>query len=363
MGFRFFKRVSLAKGMTLNLSKSGGSVSVGPRGARLTLGPSGARVSLGIPGTGLYYTTNFSLGRLGKLFSNTAAGETAEATHAPTTSAEGSPSAAPPERGSDKETKAALAQLEVPDDQKSLADGCKALAEGNEEAAFVHLQHATHLADGAFLAGLLAFKQGQFSDAVQYLTAAAHQEKELGQYLANYGVGATMSLPVTEDVIAHIEPSLRGVLLTLAEAYQAQEKYADAIECLDRLRQLAADDLVVKLSLAELLLESTRGEKDTLHRVIQLADGIENESAIHTALLLFKAQALRRLGLLDAALSVLTSTLRRQKDRSDELLRALRYERAILYEMVGQKKKARTEFEKIYAEDPAYEDVVTRLNL
>jgi lipoprotein NlpI len=55
--------------------------------------------------------------------------------------------------------------------------------------------------------------------------------------------------------------------------------------------------------------------------------------------------------------------LGRKKDRSDELRRALRYERAIVYEELGQAKRARTEFEKIYAEDPNYEDIATRLNL
>ena len=193
MGFRFFKRVTLTKGMTLNLSKSGGSVSVGPRGARLTLGPSGARVSLGIPGTGLYYTTNFSLGRLGKLFKTTTAGGTAEAAQIPTSPQEGNPSSAPTEQVDDNGTKETLAKLEVPDDQKALAAGCRALAAGNEDGAFVYLQQATHLADGAFLAGLLALKREQFPDAVRYLSAAAQQEKALGQYLANYGVGATMS--------------------------------------------------------------------------------------------------------------------------------------------------------------------------
>ena len=59
IGFRFFKRMNVLPGVTLNLSKSGGSFSVGPQGARLTVGPQGARVSLGIPGSGLFYTTNF----------------------------------------------------------------------------------------------------------------------------------------------------------------------------------------------------------------------------------------------------------------------------------------------------------------
>lgn len=63
MGFRFFKRVQLAPGVTLNLSKSGVSLSVGPRGAKVTVGTSGAQLTLGVPGTGVYWT-----GKLGEVF-------------------------------------------------------------------------------------------------------------------------------------------------------------------------------------------------------------------------------------------------------------------------------------------------------
>src|SRR5262249_37454387 len=157
--------------------------------------------------------------------------------------------------------------------------------------------------------------------------------------LASCGVNATMSLAVTEEVAAHVEPSLRGVLLALAEVYQAQGKQSDAVACLERLQKIAPDDLVAKLSLAELLVESTPGNQETLQKVVQLTEGVENESAIHEALLLCKAQALRGLGLRDAALETLTKTLGRKKDRSDELIRALRYERAIVYEELGQTKR------------------------
>src|SRR5258705_12703596 len=68
MGFRFFKRLNILPGVQLNLSKSGGSVSVGPHGAKLALGTSGGRVTVGAPGTGVCYTTSFFLGELGKLF-------------------------------------------------------------------------------------------------------------------------------------------------------------------------------------------------------------------------------------------------------------------------------------------------------
>jgi tetratricopeptide (TPR) repeat protein len=364
MGFRFFKRMNVLPGVTLNLSKSGGSFSVGPRGARLTMGPQGARVSLGIPGSGLYYTTNFSLSKIGKLFGKaTGTDETAETgdTQA-TTETPASAKAAPPQH-SEQVAPDDIEKVSAPEDHTPLVAGCQALAKGDEEAALAQFQQATHLADGAFLAGVLALKKGQLDAATQYLMTAAGKEQELGKQLSTYGLNATMSLAVTEEVAAHVEPSLRGVLLALAEAYQTRGKQADAVACLERLQQIAPDDLVVKLSLAELLAEGGSDDQATLQRVVQLTEGVENESVIHTALLLCKAQALRGLGLLDAAQDVLTSTLRRQKDRPDELLRALRYERGMVYEGQGQAKKARSEFEKIYAEDPNYEDVVTRLNL
>ena len=58
MGFRFFKRFQIFPGISINLSKTGISVSVGITGARLTFGKHGIRKTIGIPGTGLYYTTH-----------------------------------------------------------------------------------------------------------------------------------------------------------------------------------------------------------------------------------------------------------------------------------------------------------------
>ena len=92
-------------------------------------------------------------------------------------------------------------------------------------------------------------------------------------------------------------------------------------------------------------------------------EGIENETPVHTALLLYKARALRGLRLLDAARETLKDVLRRRKGRSEELLRALRYERALVYESLGKPRRARSELEKLYAETPDYEDVAARLGL
>lgn len=57
MGFRFQKRIKLLPGITLNVSKSGLSTSVGPRGARVTMGHGKTRVTTGLPGTGISHTS------------------------------------------------------------------------------------------------------------------------------------------------------------------------------------------------------------------------------------------------------------------------------------------------------------------
>ena len=56
MSLRFWQRIRLAPGVTLNLSKSTASLSFGPRGAKYTVSPLGNRATLGLPGTGLFYT-------------------------------------------------------------------------------------------------------------------------------------------------------------------------------------------------------------------------------------------------------------------------------------------------------------------
>ena len=55
--FRFFRRVKLMPGVTMNLSKSGPSFSMGMRGAHVTVGRRGVRRTVGIPGTGVFYTS------------------------------------------------------------------------------------------------------------------------------------------------------------------------------------------------------------------------------------------------------------------------------------------------------------------
>lgn len=53
MGIRFRRRVRIAPGVGLNLSKRGVGISAGPRGLQMGVGPRGGHYSIGAPGTGL----------------------------------------------------------------------------------------------------------------------------------------------------------------------------------------------------------------------------------------------------------------------------------------------------------------------
>ncbi|MFQ5673918.1 MAG: DUF4236 domain-containing protein [Nitrospinales bacterium] len=341
MGFRFFRRIKVAPGVTLNLSKSGGSLSFGRRGVHFTVGPRGRRSTVGIPGTGMFYTS---------------------ACPAPARRSRPPPQAPEPViLPKDRLKLGFFKSLLTPKDEKAFVDGCRELALGREEQAMRHLETAVHLADGAFLAGFLALKKRRFGKAAEYLQMAAEQKTRLNRYFSKYGISATMSLPITEEVSAHVGPDIRGILLALAEVYQGHGRWAEAIDCLQRLRRLNPDDIVVKLSLAEILLESK--PKDFTKKIVKLAEGVANESVLHTALILYKVRALRELGLPEAARDTATEVLRRKKDRPPELLRALCYERALAYEALGRESQARGEFEKLYAQAPDYEDVADRLGL
>lgn len=345
MGFRFFRRIKIAPGVSVNLSKSGASLSAGPQGAKVTVGPRGVRKTVGLPGTGMYYTTTNSARR---------------------PSAKRSRETQPPSldtvRSEDRLSMGFFKRLVTPKGEEHFVDGMRRFVIGNEAAAFNHFTRATDLADAAFMAGILALKRGDFKRAEVSLQTARERQTSLGKHFDKYGIQAAVELAITEQVKAIISPDIRGVLLALAEVHQHQGQWKEAIKDLRQLYRRDPSDVVVRLSLVELAVEEA-GDKQSCRWVVRLTEDLTNESEIHTALLLFKAKALRLLGLLSAARDTLTTTLRRKKGRPDELLRALRYERALVYELLGKTKQARSEFEKLYAEKPEFEDVARRLGL
>ncbi len=339
MGFRFWRRVRILPGVSLNLSKSGASLSFGPRGARYTIGPRGTRATVGMPGTGLFYTT-------------TGPGSNGRRKEAP--------SQEPKARPEDRLSMGFFKRLVTDDGEEAFVDGTRELHAGNSEEARRHLARAAAHPDGAFVAGYLAMKENRLNDSAEFLTKALENPAALGELFDKYGVMATITVPVTEEVAAHALPTERGALLLLAEVYQGLGYTDYAMRCLTRVQEMDPGDVVAKVSVAELLLERD-DSREGADRVVRLAQGVENESALHAALMLYQGRALRRLGLGAAARDVLTEALRRRKGRPEELLKALRYERALVYTELGQRSRARSEFGRLYAEDPDYEDVAERV--
>lgn len=72
MGWRFRKRIRIAPGINLNLSKSGVSTTIGKRGASVNIGKNGTFLNMSIPGTGLYSRQRLS-GKYSSKATNTAA--------------------------------------------------------------------------------------------------------------------------------------------------------------------------------------------------------------------------------------------------------------------------------------------------
>jgi Protein of unknown function (DUF4236) len=60
VGFRFQRRIQIAPGLRLNLSKSGMGIGLGRNGFRIGIDSKGRKYfSVGLPGTGLSYRTFF----------------------------------------------------------------------------------------------------------------------------------------------------------------------------------------------------------------------------------------------------------------------------------------------------------------
>lgn len=337
MSFRFWRRIRIAPGVTLNLSKSTASLSFGPRGAKYTVSPRGNRVTAGLPGTGLFYTV-----------------------HEPRRpSAANAPSVAQ----RDRLNLSFFQRLFTPADERALVDGLKALNAGDEGAALGEFEKAASLPDAAWMAGMLRLRREEFAPARRHLEAALGGLDRLGGLLEKYGIAAQVTFPVTPEVDAHARPRERGTRLALVEIAQLTGDRAAAMRHVERLLAIEPGDPVVLLSFAELKLDGD-ADRAQLERVVALtAARIANETPVESALLLYRGRALARLDLPAAALDVFTLALRRRKDRADTLLRQLRYERAVLYDHVGRKSQARRELERVYAEDPGFEDVRERLGL
>ena len=250
--------------------------------------------------------------------------------------------------------------------EKRYHDGVRAILAGDFAAAVPAFEACLVDDAGAvsahFFAALAGEKAGMPDPAIlAHLEAVVSSDVEMPdrlqeRYLPPAIVGLGVRSSITEHVEAELPFTSLGATLVLAEAYQQAGRLSDAIGLVNQLHAHDPANPVMALSLADLLF----ADKD-YEGVIEASASATNDSDIGVGLLQLRAAALMAIGMPDGAFEAFRSALAKTAGRDPELLKVVRYDRALAYASVGQKAKARADLERLYGVDPDFEDVRARL--
>ena len=216
MGLRFWKRVQILPGVTINFSRGLPSVSIGPRGAKLTVGPHGTRATVGLPGTGLFYTEKL-------------------------------------DKKKPREPRAK--RIEAPDTLVGVLDAaCDLVEDGKDDEALARLEARPaklRHADLSFLSGLLYLRKGDDATAASELGIAA-ASSDMGDLFVATGIDLDLQLPIAEDRVVVIRPDPKGALLAWVEALQRLGRNDEARAALRAALEKEPGDELLTLSLEDL---------------------------------------------------------------------------------------------------------------
>lgn len=338
MGFRFHKSVRLGSGARLNLSRGGFGVSLGVPGLRYSVHSSGRRTtSASVRGTGVSYRATGGRRKAKRAYRRSER-----------------PATGPLPR----------AGLFAPKSEKAFVKGVARYMQGNYPAALEAFEQSMardptrlHIAEEYFAAFCLV-KLGRNQQAAHMLEDVLGSNVELPDALMQkYGIGGVALVTVTPNVVAQVAHGNLAAGLLLAELYQQTGRPDEAAELLETLGAVAPHPLFA-LSLADLYNEL--GQRDPILRVTD--DYVTNTDDATAQLLVYRGRAFREKGMYVTALETLKEALKSRK-RNADILNQARYERGLVYEAMGSESKARTEFEKLYAADPYFADVASRVGM
>ena len=250
--------------------------------------------------------------------------------------------------------------------EKRYHEGVHALVRGDSENALLSfsavLAHEPEVPSPHLLSALAVGRTGG-PEAVQiwHLEAVVESRVELpdrlqAKYLPPGLANVGLNVRVTDLISAQAALDLVGATLMLAEHYQRVGRLDEAIGLVQRLHAVNPADTGIRLSLAELLSVDRDYEG-----VVELARVASNNNDLGVALLHLKGGALFALGRRFAGIAALRDALAETANRDPDLLKAVRYHRALAYEATGQTKRARRDLEWLFGADPDYEDVRERL--
>ena len=328
MGFRVHKSLRIAKGLRLNLSKSGIGLSVGVPGARYSVHSSGRRTtSVGIPGSGVRYQVSKGGRR------SIARTERREEPGSPR----------PP-------VMIAKPGLFAPRGEKALH---KAIESNDPHAiAAVGDEFPDYQQVAYPVAGFL-FIQSDHTRARQLLQAAfaAGTDPSGHPFFEKYIGGSNVGVPIAKGVAAFLPLGRDAVGLMLAELHQEAGDIDQAIDVVEQLEP----STYAAVSLAELYTIAGQPKE-----AIALTEELSNEDDASALLCVFRGQALHDLGYHDAALAAYKEALR-SRSRAAEIRHLALSERARTYEALGKRSMARKDLERILAEDFDYEGLRERI--
>ncbi|MBC6437349.1 MAG: DUF4236 domain-containing protein [Rhodobacteraceae bacterium] len=340
MPFRFFTRKTLFPGVTLNLSRSGPSISFCPRGLRHTIGPRGRRTTVGLPGTGLHYTTLHGKKCRTQRDNNTG-GEPANPAPPPAP-----PPAVDPAAGQAEEDRVFLRAVvafqggAAPDDLRPPLENLKA-------------------GDAHWVLGMAAFQAGDWPGAISALQAALGSN-DLGALCARNGVTLQIAVPITPEVTAHVEPAPQATKLVLVEALQASGDLRKALAMLKDLNAGAPEDFVIAMSLAEIAFELDDGRSMTMGWLAGILSAAVPDPDLSWALAFYTARARTRCGDHNDAIKLYTQAMAHPAVPEDMRMLAW-YEKALTHDEAGDRTRYRQELSGIYAADKTFADVEDRL--
>jgi len=270
-GLRFRRSISLGKGVRLNFNKSSIGISAGIPGLRYSVNTNGQSTrSAGIPGTGLYYRSQTRPRRPESAATSRRNQYSVRAQAAPNPQ----PTIVTPQIAEQVVPKPGFFASET---EKGFRQGLVAYLQQDWEGAAKSFESASgsdtrNLSDDFFL-GASYVRLHRFADAVPYFEKVVASPQGLpDDLMRRYVPGTlTMMLPITERATASINFDSVGAALILAELYQELSRKSQAIGVVQRLHQIAPEDQVIKLTLADLLYDD-----NDFNGLVELTHGVEN---------------------------------------------------------------------------------------
>lgn len=328
MGFKVRKSIKIAPGVRLNVSNKNIGLSAGVRGARVSVNTNGRTTrTVGIPGTGISHTST----------SSTRSTSSARSTPRPKQQPQ------PVRQPKPKKVKPGLT---APAWEKQLFK----LIQGAPDATAIHAigQQNPTVAPTAAMVEVLRVV-GPASDGERGRTLLGWlfdigYDPSTDPFIVKYLEAPEIRKPIATGITAEMRWDRQAMGLFVAELEQAAGELDRAIAVVEMLEPTT----VAAVSLAELYADAGRWAD-----IVDVTNGLHNEDAASTFLLIQRGTALRELGYFEASREALKEALR-VRSRQSELRHLALVARGQTYLAEGKKSMARKDYERVLADDASY---------